>query len=70
MTILYETLVSAGHWQDDEYPLKRTYVVQATDYGLEKMNELFNIQEPRLYQIGEYRVCVCMCVSVSVRVRV
>jgi hypothetical protein len=39
-------------WDDDDIPLKRTYVVEATDYGLQKMNELVNVQEPRLYRIG------------------
>jgi hypothetical protein len=53
MMILFTVGVSSGrHWGDDDRPLKRTYVVEATDYGLQKMNELVNVQEPRLYQIG------------------
>jgi hypothetical protein len=43
---------SGRYWSDDDTPLKRTYIVEATDYGLQKMNELVNVQEPHLYQIG------------------
>jgi hypothetical protein len=51
--IFFTVGVSSGrHWDDDDRPLKRTYVVEATDYGLQKMNELVNVQEPHLYQIG------------------
>jgi hypothetical protein len=43
---------SGRHWDDDNLPLKRQYIVAATDYGLQKMNELVNVQEPHLYQLG------------------
>jgi hypothetical protein len=53
MMIFFTVGASSGrHWIDDDRPLKRTYVVEATDYGLQKMNELVNVQEPHLYQIG------------------
>jgi hypothetical protein len=53
MTIFFMVEVRSGrHWNDDDTPLKRTYIVEATDYGLQKMNELVNVQEPHLYQIG------------------
>jgi hypothetical protein len=48
---------SGVHWYDDDTPLKHTYVMEATDYGLQKMNELVNVQEPHLYQIGMTHPC-------------
>jgi hypothetical protein len=55
MMMLLAVGVHGGiRWDDDDdAPLKRTYVVQATDYGLQKMNELVNVQEPHLYRIGK-----------------
>jgi hypothetical protein len=42
------------HWDHDDITLERNDVVAATDYGLQKMNELVNVHEPHLYQLGKW----------------
>jgi hypothetical protein len=48
---------SGRYWYHDDVPLERIHVVAATDYGLKKMNELVNVHEPHLYQLGKWSYC-------------
>jgi hypothetical protein len=55
MMVAFTVGVHGGrHWDHDGVPLERNDIVAATDYGLQKMNELVNVHEPHLYQLGKW----------------